>query len=104
MNPADHVYTYGTTHPDLMEVNTVLDLLNQVGIPVAISVILMWFIKYQFDESRKEREEAREDRSENERQVLELQRDFNKSMIDSISKLSTVIENNTRVVESFKTR
>ncbi len=104
MNPADHVYTYGTTHPDLMEVTTVLDLLNQVGIPVAISVILMWFIKYQFDESRKEREEAREDRSENERQVLELQRDFNKSMIDSISKLSTVIENNTRVVESFKTR
>ena len=104
MNPPDYAYTYGTTHPDLMEVNTVLDLLNQVGIPVAISVILMWFIKYQFDESRKEREEAREDRSENERQVLELQRDFNKSMIDSISKLSTVIENNTRVVESFKTR
>jgi len=102
MNPADHAYTYGTTHPDLMEVNTVLDLLNQVGIPVAISVILMWFIKYQFDESRKEREEAREDRSENERQVLELQRDFNKSMIDSISKLSAVIENNTRVVESLK--
>ena len=105
MNPADHAYRYGTTHPELMEVNTILDLLNQVGIPVAISVILMWFIKYQFDESRKEREEAREDRSENERQVLELQRDFNKSMIDSISKLSTVIENNTRVVESsFKAR
>jgi hypothetical protein len=104
MNPADYAYATGQTHPDLMEVNTVLDLLNQVGIPVAISVILMWFIKYQFDESRKEREEAREDRSENERQVLELQRDFNKSMIDSISKLSTVIENNTRVVESFKTR
>ena len=104
MNPADHVYTYGTTHPDLMEVNTVLDLLNQVGIPVAISVILMWFIKYQFDESRKEREEAREDRSENERQVLELQRDFNKSMIDSITKLSNVIENNTRVVERLESR
>ena len=105
MNPADHAYRYGTTHPELMEVNTILEVLNQVGIPVAISVILMWFIKYQFDESRAEREEAREDRSENERQVLELQRDFNKSMIDSISKLSTVIENNTRVVESsFKAR
>ena len=93
MNPADHAYRYGTTHPELMEVNTILEVLNQVGIPVAISVILMWFIKYQFDESRAERE------------VLELQRDFNKSIIDSISKLSTVIENNTRVVESsFKAR
>tara|TARA_X000001388_G_scaffold74333_1_gene67158 strand:+ start:81 stop:395 length:315 start_codon:yes stop_codon:yes gene_type:complete len=104
MNPADYAYATGQTHPDLMEVNTVLDLLNQVGIPVAISVILMWFIKYQFDESRKEREEAREDRSENERQVLELQRDFNKSMIDSITKLSNVIENNTRVVERLESR
>ena len=104
MNPADYEYATGQTHPDLMEVNTVLDLLNQVGIPVAISVILMWFIKYQFDESRKEREEAREDRSENERQVLELQRDFNKSMVDSITKLSNVIENNTRVVERLESR
>ena len=104
MNPADYAYATGQTHPDLMEVNTVLDLLNQVGIPVAISVILMWFIKYQFDESRKEREEAREDRSENERQVLELQRDFNKSMIDSITKLSNVIENNTRVVERLESK
>ena len=102
MNPADHAYRYGTTHPELMEVNTILEVLNQVGIPVAISVILMWFIKYQFDESRAEREEAREDRSENERQVIELQRDFNKQMTDSISKLSAVIENNTRVVERFE--
>jgi len=104
MNPADYAYTTGQTHPDLMEVNTILDLLNQVGIPVAISVILMWFIKYQFDESRKEREEAREDRSENEKQVLELQRDFNSQMVDTVSKLTNAIENNTRVVESLKLR
>jgi hypothetical protein len=104
MNPADYAYTTGQTHPDLMEVNTILDLLNQVGIPVAISVILMWFIKYQFDESRKEREEAREDRSENEKQVLELQRDFNSQMVDTVSKLTAAIENNTRVVESLKLR
>ena len=105
MNPADYAYSHnGQTHPDLMEVNTILDLLNQVGIPVAISVILMWFIKYQFDESRKEREEAREDRSENEHQVLELQRDFNSQMVDTVSKLTNAIENNTRVVESLKLR
>jgi len=104
MNPADYAYATGQTHPDLMEVNTVFDLLNQVGIPVAISVILMWFIKYQFDESRKEREEAREDRSENEKQVLELQRDFNNQMVDTVSKLTNAIENNTRVVESLKLR
>ena len=102
MNPADYVYYIGKTHPQLMEANTVLELLNQVGIPVAISVILMWFIKYQFDESRAEREEAREDRSENERQVIELQRDFNKQMVDSIMKLTLVIENNTRVVERIE--
>jgi len=103
MNPADYAYATGRVHPD-MEVNTVLDLLNQVGIPVAISVILMWFIKYQFDESRKEREEAREDRSENEKQVLDLQRDFNSQMVDTVSKLTNAIENNTRVVESLKLR
>ena len=103
MNPADYAYTTGRVHPD-MEVNTILDLLNQVGIPVAISVILMWFIKYQFDESRKEREEAREDRSENEKQVLDLQRGFNSQMVDTVSKLTNAIENNTRVVESLKLR
>jgi len=101
MNPADYAYTTGRVHPD-MEVNTIFDLLNQVGIPVAISVILMWFIKYQFDESRKEREEAREDRSENEKQVLDLQRDFNSQMVDTIGKLTHAIENNTRVVESLR--
>ena len=104
MNPADHIYATGRTHPDLMDVNTVFDLLNQVGIPVAISVILMWFIKYQFDESRKEREEAREDRSDNEKQVLDLQRDFNSQMVETIGKLTNAIENNTRVVESLKLR
>ena len=104
MNPADYTYATGRTHPDLVDVNTVFDLLNQVGIPVAISVILMWFIKYQFDESRKEREEAREDRSENEKQVLDLQRDFNTQMVETIGKLTNAIENNTRVVESLKPR
>jgi len=99
MNPADHLYYNGTKHPELMEVNTVLDLLNQVGIPVAISVILMWFIKYQFDESRKEREEAREDRSENERQVLELQRDFNKEITSSMKDLKMAIDNMSRLIE-----
>ncbi|MAG59646.1 hypothetical protein CMO96_02540 [Candidatus Woesebacteria bacterium] len=104
MNPADYLYATGQRHPELMEVNIILDLLNQVGIPVAISVILMWFIKYQFDESRKEREEAREDRSENEKQVLDLQRDFNSQMVETIGKLTHAIENNTRVVESLKLR
>ena len=46
MNPADYAYATGQTHPDLMEVNTVLDLLNQVGIPVAISVILILCTKW----------------------------------------------------------
>jgi|TARA_Y100000296_G_scaffold34764_1_gene40298 hypothetical protein len=100
MNPADYAYATGRTHPELMEVNTILDLLNQVGIPVAISVILMWFIKYQFDESRKEREEAREDRSENERQVLELQRDFNREITSSMGDLKGAIDSLRMLIEA----
>ena len=58
-NPADqHYYNYPTTSsPEpLMDVNTIVDLLNGFGVPVCLAGILLWFCKYQFDWARKERE------------------------------------------------
>ena len=57
-NPADQHYYYPTTpSPEpLMDVNTIVDLLNSFGVPVCLTVVLLWFCKYQFDWARKARE------------------------------------------------
>tara|TARA_S200002703_G_C3727898_1_gene223696 strand:+ start:63 stop:419 length:357 start_codon:yes stop_codon:yes gene_type:complete len=59
LNPADQqYYNYPTTssHDPSMDVNTIVDLLNSFGVPVCLTVVLLWFCKYQFDWARKERE------------------------------------------------
>ena len=68
-------------------VDDVTNLLNAVGLPVGITIILMWFIKYQFDNSRSEREEAREDRQK-----------FDQRMIEWFTEIKLAVEQQNRLI------
>ena len=71
-------------------VDDVTNLLNAVGLPVGITIILMWFIKYQFDNSRSEREEAREDRQK-----------FDQRMIEGFTEIKLAVEQQNRLISEF---
>jgi len=90
MNPADYHYNFGQLPPDYMDVNFLIETLNQIGIPVGISIILMWFIKYQFDSSRKERDEARQDRIS-----------FEGKIVESLNEVKLVINTNNELFREF---
>ncbi len=68
----------------------ITSLLNAVGLPVGITIILMWFIKYQFDNSRSEREEAREDRQR-----------FDQKMIEGFTEIKVAVEQQNRLISEF---
>ena len=44
MNPADYVYATGKTHPDLMEIDTAIMLIERIGLPAVIIGIMCVFI------------------------------------------------------------
>ena len=44
MNPADYAYNYGTTHPDLMEVDTVVMLIERIGLPAVIIAVMCYYV------------------------------------------------------------
>ncbi len=73
-----------------MDINFLVETLNQIGIPVGISVVLMWFIKYQYDASTKERDEARQDRIQ-----------FEEKIVESLNEVKLVINTNNELFREF---
>ena len=54
MNPADYQYFHGK--PMSVEPNIVIELLERGFLPAIVILCAFWFIKYQEDQCRKERE------------------------------------------------
>ena len=73
-----------------MDINFLVETLNQIGIPVGISVVLMWFIKYQYDASTKERDDARQDRIQ-----------FEEKIVESLNEVKLVINTNNELFREF---
>ena len=44
MNPADYAYYNGTTHPDLMEVDSLFQLVERLGLPAVIIGATFFYI------------------------------------------------------------
>ena len=93
MNPADYEYTYGTKMP--VEPNVVLELLEKGFLPAIIIFFSFWFIKYQNDQCRKEREEIIQ-QSRNERAELMLKDTANDE------RLIHLVESTTRMIDEMK--
>ena len=58
-NPADaQYYNYPTPQPEtLMGVDQIVTLVERVGLPAVIIAAAFWFIRYQSEQSKVEREE-----------------------------------------------
>jgi hypothetical protein len=58
-NPADaQYYNYPITQPEtLMGVEQIVALIERIGLPAVIIGAAFWFIRYQSEQSKKEREE-----------------------------------------------
>ena len=54
MNPADYAYYNGTTHPDLMEVDSLFQLVERLGLPAVIIGATFFYIYKTAQQHREE--------------------------------------------------
>tara|TARA_R100001510_G_C7653426_1_gene211617 strand:- start:2439 stop:2798 length:360 start_codon:yes stop_codon:yes gene_type:complete len=73
-NPADaQYYNYPTPPPEsLMGVDQIVTLVERVGLPAVIIAAAFWFIRYQSEQSKVEREEMWAKDSSNDERLMKL--------------------------------
>jgi|TARA_R100000152_G_scaffold5380_1_gene1952 hypothetical protein len=79
MNPADHLYHYGnlpsTYTPQaeqLMDLEIYVSLIERIGLPAIIIGCAFWYVRYQSDQARIEREEMWAKDSSNDERLMRL--------------------------------
>ena len=106
-NPADQrYYNYPTTpSPEpLMDVNTIVDLLNSFGVPVCLAGILLWFCKYQFDWARKEREAYAVREEEKDAKIIEMVEKSSDALLSikiAVEQLKQSVDQNSQVIREL---
>ena len=93
MNPADYQYFHGK--PMAVEPNVILELLEKGFLPAIIIFFSFWFIKYQNDQCRKERENIIQ-QARKEREELMLKDTANDE------RLIHLVESTTRMIDEMK--
>ena len=73
-NPADaQYYNYPTPQPEsLMGIDQIVTLVERVGLPAVIIAAAFWFIRYQSEQSKVEREEMWAKDSSNDERLMKL--------------------------------
>ena len=70
MNPADYQYHHGVPMP--IESNLVIELLERGFLPAIVILCAFWFIKYQADQCKKEREDMLQKDTQNDERLVHL--------------------------------
>ena len=98
-NPADaQYYNYPTPQPEtLMGVEQLVALVERIGLPAVIIGAAFWFIRYQSEMARKEREEFWKKDEEHDAKLLEM---VEKSS-DAILQIKLSIEQNTAAMREM---
>ena len=73
----------------------VIGLVKDLGVPVITALACLWFIRYIYDASAKEREKFLQRDEANDRRAFELAEKSNEAM----NKLSQAVEMNTKAIE-----
>ena len=97
MNPADHQYYYGTPMP--VEPNIIIELLERGFLPAIVILCAFWFIKYQADQCRKEREEMLQKDTVNDERLIHLV----ESTTHMMDKMESSITTNTETMRELLT-
>ena len=72
MNPADYLYTNGHLPESNMEVTTLVDLIEKVGIPACVILAAFWYIRFMSMQAKSEREEMWAKDSSNDERLMSL--------------------------------
>ncbi len=87
-----------------MEIQTLVDLLNSFGVPVCLSILLLWFCKYQFDWARKEREAYALREEEKDSKIIEMVEKSSDALLSikiAVEQLKQSVDQNSQVVREL---
>ena len=100
-NPADQYYNYPTQATEVMpEVNTVYQMVMDLGIPACVIIAAFWFIRYQSELAKKEREEFWKKDEEHDARLLNM---IEKSS-DAILQIKLALDANTNAIKELMQR
>ena len=97
MNPADYQYTYGKPMP--LEPNIVIELLERGFLPAIVILCAFWFIKYQQDQCKREREALIAKDTQQDERLIHLV----ESTTHMIDEMKNAIQNNTQTMKELLT-
>jgi len=73
MNPADQeYYNYAHKPEAVMEIETLVSLVERIGLPAVIIAAAFWYIRYSTDLAKREREEMWKKDSSNDERLMRL--------------------------------
>lgn len=97
-NPGDQYYNYQPQPIEVMpELNSISTLIMDLGIPACVILASFWFIRYQSEQARKEREQFWKKDEEHDERLLEM---VEKSS-DAILQIKLSIEQNTAAMREM---
>tara|TARA_B100001939_G_C16466330_1_gene415236 strand:- start:157 stop:498 length:342 start_codon:yes stop_codon:yes gene_type:complete len=106
MNPADHLYHYGnlpaTYTPQaeqLMDLEVYVSLIERIGLPAIIIGCAFWYVRYQSDQARIEREEMWDKDTKNDERLMKLVETTTVVM----QRMETALEKNTDTMKELLT-
>ena len=95
MNPADYEYYNGKPMP--VEPNLIIELLEKGFLPAVVILCAFWFIKYQADQCRKEREELLAKDKQNDESLIHLV----ESTTHMIDEMKNAVRQNTETMKEL---
>ena len=95
MNPADYQYYNGVPMP--VEPNLVIELLERGFLPAIVILCAFWFIKYQADQCKKEREDMLQKDTANDERLIHLV----ESTTHMMDKMESAISTNTETMREL---
>jgi len=97
-NPADSYYNYPTQATEVMpEVNTLYQMVMDLGIPACVIIAAFWFIRYQSELAKAEREEFWKKDEEHDARLLDM---IEKSS-DAILQIKLALDANTNAMKEL---
>ena len=97
-NPADQYYNYSTQATQVMpEVSTLYQMVMDLGIPACVIIAAFWFIRYQSELAKKEREEFWKKDEEHDGRLL----DMIERSSDAILQIKLALESNTQAIKEL---
>ena len=97
MNPADYQYFYGK--PMAIVPNIVIELLERGFLPAIVILCAFWFIKYQQDQCKREREALIAKDTQQDERLIHLV----ESTTHMIDEMKNAIQNNTQTMKELLT-